>query len=416
MALASRLVTLALIAMAGGGWPFEAGAAAASNGAANTITTDGCQLRGVPGAACRRQVPTQNSGTPGPYCPPGDIAATRSACPQNPGGGQGQGHSGGGAGAGAAIGAVAIGTLLCAFFCHNLVHADDPHPEADAPPSGPPPRPPTYQQLVQSGPTLVATHPVNVFALYGVIRPGWPVVISYTSALDGDTVLSIQDGDQAWTQTLAPGTHVATLAFNGAAGSGVGLFTVESVAHTHRGDEARPVDVFALGAGVRAAGAVAATAPLDPAARRQALAELRDAVPFRPSNAHRGQCAAETVAIDDLSFGPPKLDPAHGAASFSYVRETAFEQVVAEVLRYESHPTKTEHGKVWVVDVTPVWRDPAPRQTDRGSSGPRSWPGRDTADRVSPGLHRLQVRGWQITGDQGWVAAVSSDTVSIEGR
>jgi hypothetical protein len=47
-----------------------------------------------------------------------------------------------------------------------------------------------------------------------------------------------------------------------------------------------------------------------------------------------------------------------------------------------------------------------------GPYGPRMWGGLDDASRrPSRGPHRLQVRGWEVAGDESWVTALSTDEV-----
>jgi hypothetical protein len=269
-----------------------------------------------------------------------------------------------------------------------------------------------------NGPTLAAMLRLDVFAIYGVVRDGSPIGLEYSTNDDADVTLTVTDGSHVWTEKLQPGPHSVRLQYDvrGWKGSGVGMFAVQAVKHTPNGDQPSAVEVYGIGAGVSALGPIAAN-DRDPAPRLVRLrydgtgvSLVRTQAPVTGGSGGGGG----VVAIDNLSFGPPTLQARQGEASFSYMREAAFQRVVANVLAYPpAKLTSTPTGQVWVIDAKPIWQDPAPPVFGKGSSGPRRWNGVDDRNQVSTGAHRLQVRGWMVGGDDGWVATLSQQTVDV---
>jgi hypothetical protein len=377
-AVPHHCLALALTALVAVGWPAETAAAP---------------------AACGTVIETGISGTTSTVpCPSGGPTSNH-------------GKSSLGGVIGAIAGAVIIGGII----------ASQSKAAAPAPPSPPP----SYDDLIANGPTMAAIRPVHAFAIYGIVRDGSPIGLEYSTAYDADVTLTIKDGDHSWTHKLDPGPHSVTLAYDvsGWRGSDVGLFTVEAKTH----GKPSAVEVYGIGAGASSVSPFAVN-DRDPAPRLATALDYAGgwtgtgerlfkvstfALAQSPATGGDGGTSGGAVAINSLSFGPPTLQAHKGAASFSYMRTVAFERVVTEVLIYPK-PKLSPSGDMYIIDVKPIWRAPPTPVLSKGSSGTWAWPGLDNDKQVSMGMHRLQVRGWMHTRDQGWVAALSQQTVDVQ--
>jgi hypothetical protein len=305
--------------------------------------------------------------------------------------------------------AVGVSALLCLAICPRT------------------PKTPSHDDLLTNGPTMAPLRPVDAFAIYGVVRDGAPIGLDYTTDYDADVTLTVKDGKHVWTRKLEPGPHSVRLLYDvdGWKGSDVGLFMVQAV----KDGKPSAVEVYSIGAGASAVGPVVvndrdptpqfAKARYDAGGWTGSGARLFPASTLAlaqgPPAPASGAASGGAMAINNLSFGPSMLLARKESANFSYMREAAFDHVVADVLIYP--PPKLEStstGKAWVIDAKPIWRDQTPSVSGVGPSGTRTWAGLDSNRQVSLGVHRLQVRGWMGTRDQGWVAALSLQTVDVQ--
>lgn len=125
-----------------------------------------------------------------------------------------------------------------------------------------------------------------------------------------------------------------------------------------------------------------------------------------------GEKAVGSVAIDQISFGPPEVRIGRfGKARYGFHARSDFNRVVAEFARVENR-----NGIIQVTervdkeDIGELTRD-----SWVGRDKPRIWDGKDENGEVSEGLHLLQVRAWRSAVREGdWVVSWSPDWVEIK--
>jgi hypothetical protein len=210
-----------------------------------------------------------------------------------------------------------------------------------------------------------------MFPIYGFIRNGWPIVIDYASDPTSVTTLSVSVGGQTWTTPLESGRHLVKVIYDGGAApdSAVALIAVQAAAPSDGGTgDPRRVEVNGIGAGPRAVG---------------------------------------SVAIEDLNFAVSGQQIGGDYARFGYRTSSEFNKVTMEILRYGLG--KRDGRRLITVDTIAQYRVGS---LPPGTFGPRMWDGREqTSAQASHGVHRLQVRGWEVDGDESWVSAISDQAV-----
>jgi hypothetical protein len=233
---------------------------------------------------------------------------------------------------------------------------------------------PTSRDLLQNGPQTPKVLPEGTFPIYGFIRNGWPMVADYKSQTDSITWLTVSvPGAPVWSQRLPSGEHLVKVIYTDgdAPRSAVALIALQSRAET-TGDEVipLPIEVFGLGAGPRAVG---------------------------------------SVAINGVNFALSARQLGGDFARFGYIAESDFNAVDMEILRFA--PERHDGRRVITATTVAQYRTGAVR---RGPFGPRMWDGREQkSQRASTGRHRLQVRGWEVEGDESWVTALSPSDVLV---
>jgi hypothetical protein len=260
-----------------------------------------------------------------------------------------------------AAGVGIAGVVACLIFCgkHNDKHGGA---NGDATPD--------RRDLLENGPHVSDTQPFGAFAAYGFVRDGWPIVVDYDSEPDSTTWLTITVGDKTWTQELESGRHFAKLEYRGggARDATPALFAIQSAVRGSNPRQPSRLDIVGLGCGPRAVG---------------------------------------SVAINELSFGLSSREVGGDFARFAYHTSSPFSRVVMEILRY-GRETRDGRPVLTVANVTQYGVGALPP----GPFGPRMWDGREGQSRQpSHGVHRLQVRGWEVDGDESWVSAISPDSV-----
>ena len=264
---------------------------------------------------------------------------------------------------------------------------------------------------------MVEVQPEGVFAVYGLVRDGWPVALSYNSDPASATWLTVSAGGKTWTQGLESGRHSVQLAYSGGGAAKEAIAALFAVASAQRtvGGEGSPskIEVLALGAGPRALGPLGA-APVslktDPGPARLTLAGL-DQGGDRPGRLIRVDTPlqAGTLAISSLSFTPSARKLGEDFARFAYRTSSPFNHLDMAILRYDA---ETTNGRT-LVRVASV-ADWGLKAALPGTIGPRVWDGMAAAShQPSYGQHRLQVRGWETAGDESWVAAISPNAVAV---
>jgi hypothetical protein len=261
-------------------------------------------------------------------------------------------------------GAAIAGVVACLIFCGR--HTDKPRARADDTDDAP-----DRRDLLQNGPHVSDTQPLGVYAVYGFVRDGWPIVVDYDSDPESATWLTITVGDKSWTQGLESGRHFVKLQYRGggARESTPALFTLESAVRGTRPSQPSPLIILGLGCGPRAVG---------------------------------------SVAINDLRFAVSGRQVGGDFARFGYRTSSPFSRVAMEILRY-GRETRDGRPVLTVATVAEYGLGAVPP----GTFGPRVWDGRELrSGQPSHGPHRLQVRGWEVDGDESWVSAISPDAVT----
>lgn len=265
------------------------------------------------------------------------------------------------------VAGVAVGLgIACLLFCGRHSHAAGPgDPKSDD-------APPDRQDLLNNGPHVSDTQPLGMFAVYGLVRNNWPIVVDYDSDPQSATWLTVTVGDKTWTQGLESGRHFVKLEYRGGGAdkAAPALFTIESAVRGTRPSQPSRIDIVGVGCGPRAVG---------------------------------------SVAINNVQFAPSARQLGGDFARFGYQASSPFNRVDMEILRYSLE----KRGDRSVVTVTNVAQF-GERAVRPGAYGPRMWTGQDLASgQTSHGLHRLQVRGWEIDGDESWVSAISPTGVEV---
>jgi hypothetical protein len=261
--------------------------------------------------------------------------------------------------------ALGAGALLigCAIFCNR--HADKPKQRPDDADDEP-----DRQDLLQNGPHVSDSQPFGVYAVYGFVRNGWPMVIEYDSDPDSAVWITITVDGKPWTEGLEGGHHYVNLPYRGGSARKTtpALFVIQSAVRGTNPVQPSRLEIVGVGCGPRAVG---------------------------------------SVAIHDLSFAPSARRPGGDFARFGFRASSPFNVVNTEILRYE-RGDKDGHRSINVSTVTEQKFGPQPI----GVFGPQVWDGLDPRSRQpSHGPHRLQVRGWEVDGDESWVSALSTQDV-----
>lgn len=134
--------------------------------------------------------------------------------------------------------------------------------------------------------------------------------------------------------------------------------------------------------------------------------------PLRINGMGMGEKAVGSVAIDQVSFGPPEVRIGRfGKARYSFHSRSDFNKVVAEFARLENRD-----GIIQVVErVNKDDLGELTRDTWIGRDKPRIWDGKGEDGEVSKGLHVLNVRAWRSSVKEGdWVVSWSPDWVDVK--
>jgi hypothetical protein len=134
--------------------------------------------------------------------------------------------------------------------------------------------------------------------------------------------------------------------------------------------------------------------------------------PLRILGMGMGERAVGSVAIDQVSFGPPEVRIGRfEKARYSFHSRSDFNKVVAEFARAENR-----NGTIQVVErVNQADHGELTRDSWVGRDKPRIWDGKDPEGEISNGLHMLKVRAWRSSVKEGdWVVSWSPDWVDIK--
>jgi hypothetical protein len=272
-------------------------------------------------------------------------------------------------------GAIIFGTITCLIFCnkhHEPGETRRPDDHDDAP---------DRPDLLNNGPHVSATQPEGVYAVYGFVKAGWPVVIDYDAAPGSRVTVTVGvNGHKYWNAKLESGHHLWTTTYTGSDGGGQAtpaLFLVQAVSADDPKQPAR-LDILGIGAGP-------------------------DALARGAASPVAAACApGDAVGIDSLVFAPSATRRVGGDfAEFRYHTASLFSSVSMEILHYGKAEDRGGR-QVIPVDIARIYGE---RLLPAGPYGPKVWDGLDSASAPSHGRHRMQVRGWQVKGAESWVVA-----------
>lgn len=230
--------------------------------------------------------------------------------------------------------------------------------------------------LAKSGPKLPDKYAMNGFTLQALVKGGAPYIVD-CEARDATLRIEIK------IQGKAP--FVYTLKING------------RTEHVFRLPESFSADPKPATISIRAV-------------KNQPGVEVPAAL--RIHGMGMGEKAVGSVAIDQLSFGPPEVRIGRfGKAQYTFHSRSDFNKVVAEFSRIENR-----NGVIQVIervnqeDIGQLTRD-----SWVGREKPRVWNGKNQEGDISEGLHILHVRAWRSSVKEGdWVVSWSPDWVNVK--
>lgn len=268
------------------------------------------------------------------------------------------------------IGPAVVAGIAAVGLINALVRSES---EAGTGDSGRMPTDPV-RELLRKGPQLPSQFNASAFAIRGLVRGGWPVVVDYESRSRGQLRL----------QVSAQGTEVITYDLTK---FGPGRHNLRFSLPPQLGDRLKPGLVAVLATSVDG---------------RRPLPD------FRLYGVGLGPKAVGSVGIDQLSFDPSSIRTGRRqTAGYRFYSHSEFDHVAVEYFRILS---RSEGQANQQVDSDPLrggirrnqWIDDPDRYY---------WDGIDSSGRVSRGDHTLQVRAWAGTGD--WVGAWSESLLTV---
>ena len=300
--------------------------------------------------------------------PPEDpITPPETPPPQPPDSGYGGGDDDGGRGwlgPAIAVGAIALVAI-----------ADKLWAESKASDNQTPPEDQSVNKLLEYGPQLPGQFNMSAFAIRGLVKGGWPVVVDYEQHSAGPVSLQIsaKGGDiiRYPLDPIGPGRHLVKFDLPGFLGDDLKPALVALTATRDQDRQATQGDfrIHALGVGPRAVG---------------------------------------SAAIDQLDFNPANIRVRHGeTALYQFYSHSDFDNLAVEFLHTEDADDGVRNRYVRRVLIPGGVSE---RQWI-GLRERREWDGRDEYAEVSPGAHKLQVRAWDDGGD--WIGAWSPSSVTV---
>jgi hypothetical protein len=278
-------------------------------------------------------------------------------------------NNGGGSGGGAAIPIIIGIGALTALIVHSH-HQHDAERIDD-------------ENLMRDGPQLDPTQRQGSLIVHGFVQAGWPLVIDFKPQPGTQTIASI---------SIPPHDPVFITLDSNSDGSRRVLNDVRIPALGAKGTHAGVIIVYSV----------------MPAAAQAGAAGRPGSVSYAPLEIYgigAGPSAVGSVAIENLSFAQRRRMPGAGFATYGYVAEKAFANVVAEVLRFSA-----VGSTINVASIRQLQRGPG----TAGAFGPGQWDGLDAQSQKQRGAMRLQVRGWMNSSDKSWVGAVSPRSIFIK--
>jgi hypothetical protein len=230
--------------------------------------------------------------------------------------------------------------------------------------------------MAKSGPGLPEKFSMSAFGMHGLVKGGAPFVVDY-EARDARVRIEVKvKGAEPFVYTID------------AEGRGQKIFRLPE----------------SFGADPRAAVIMVHAV--------KAQSGVETPVPLRIHGMGMGEKAVGSVAIDQVSFGPPEVRIGRfGKARYSFHSRSDFNKVVAEFARIENR-----NGVIQVVErVNKEELGELTRDSWIGRDKPRIWDGKGEDGEVSEGLHMLNVRAWRSSVKEGdWVVSWSPDWVEVK--
>jgi hypothetical protein len=233
--------------------------------------------------------------------------------------------------------------------------------------------------ILTDGPLLATAFNMSAFAVRGVVRGNWPLLIDFQQRSPGRARLQISARDlpEVFTYDLTemcPPPRRCLIQMRLPAeifGEQLQPAVIAATATDPRGNQTQgDFDVYALGAGPRAVG---------------------------------------SVAVDEVSFGPPMIQVTkRQRALYRFYSHSDFSNTSVEFWKIENG---TDGGRHYLVDDRLI--DGGIRKAQWiGVNERREWDGTDKGRNVSSGRHKVQVRAWDRVGD--WVTAWSNNLVLVD--
>jgi len=228
--------------------------------------------------------------------------------------------------------------------------------------------------LLENGPRLPTLFNTSAFAIRGLVRGGWPIVVDYETRSRGAVKL----------QVSASGTDIITFDLTK---FGPGRHELKFFLPSQLGGRLKPGLV-----------ALFATTP-------NGTGTLPD---FRVYGVGVGPKAVGSVGIDQLAFDPSSIRTGRSqTAGYRFYSRSEFPHVAVEFFRVTGRRDGRANERV----DSDTLRGGVRRNQWVDDPDRYYWDGVDRFGRVSQGDHTLQVRAWAGSGD--WVGAWSKSLLTV---
>jgi hypothetical protein len=233
-------------------------------------------------------------------------------------------------------------------------------------------------RLLTEGPQMAQAFNMSAFAVRGFVRGGWPVLVDFEQRSPGSAQLRISARDlpEVYTYDLSqvcPPPRRCVIQFRlpvEVFGDQLRPAVFAALATDDTGRQTLPdFSVYALGAGPRAIG---------------------------------------SVAIDQVSFGPPTIRVAEKQrALYRFFSHSEFGHAAVEFWKVER---ESDGSRLAFVDDRAI--EGGLRKDEWVGMGERrEWDGTKKGAKVSTGVHKVQVRAWDRVGD--WLTSWSTARVTV---
>jgi hypothetical protein len=267
----------------------------------------------------------------------------------------------------------ALAGIVALVVISQALHAETRPQDSQSAPEGRDPR--LVEDLLKSGPQLAPAFNMSAFAVRGLVRGGWPLVVDFEQRLPGEVKLRVSARGAPEIYTYRLGRDQ------------VGRRRIQLPLPAELGESPTPALI-----------AVMATDPQDGSTLPA----------FEVYGLGAGPRAVGSVAIDQVLFQPPRIRVTRNeTAAYRFFSHSDFNHASVEFMRTDNSPDGTRYFLV----NSEALRDGVRRDQWIGEQERRDWRGLDGQNQVSSGPHKLQVRVWDHAGD--WVTAWSHSSVTV---